>query len=150
MLNQDERAALRAYIERKLPEARRQQRIGHLVGSLIMALTMLSVTWALTLSKAIEDELWIAAMLMTIALVVSVSLHALSVFQEKLGEAALRRRIAVQYPLEKALQEADVDELFEEKAEKPKRERYRLTDDGEIVPDQETEDDLQARRARSG
>lgn len=151
MTDQDEKAALRAYIERKLPQARREQQIGFLIGSLITAATMSLVAWSLTFSGAISETPWVGTMLLSIALFVSVLLHTLSVvFDSKLGEASLRRNLAMRYRFEKALYGTDVDALFEEEAEKPKRERYRLTDDGEIVPEDDAEDDAQARRARSG
>jgi len=154
MAEQDEQAALRAYLQRRLPQAQREQRFGLWLGALIITITMAVVTFALTTSGAIEDELWIGMMLLSIALFINVLLHTLSViFDSKLGRRWLRRNLTARYRAERALLGAKVSAPFDDSAEKPKRERYRLSDDGEIVPDYEIDDEDErsaARQERSG
>jgi hypothetical protein len=79
MAEQDEQAALRAYLQRRLPQAQREQRFGLWLGALIITITMAVVTFALTTSGAIEDEPWIVMMLLSIAFVHQCAVaHALS------------------------------------------------------------------------
>ncbi len=144
MSDQREKAVMRAYIERRLPRARREQRFGFLIGSLITAVVMTILAWVFTATGLFGGDApsWIGMLLLTIALFVGSLLHTLSVVLDgKLGEPALRRNLAMRYRIEKAFYGTDVDALFEdEAAEKPKRDAYRLTDDGEIVADDELPD----------
>lgn len=144
MSDQREKAAMRAYIERRLPHARREQRLGFLIGSLVTALVMTILAWVFTATEIFGDDApsWIGMVLLTIALFVGSLLHTLSVVLDgKLGEPSLRRNLAMRYRIEKAIYGTDVDALFEDEAvEKPKRDAYRLTDDGEIIADGELSD----------
>jgi len=152
MAEQDEQAALRAYLQRRLPQAQREQRFGLWLGALIITITMAVVTFALVTSEAIEDEPWIGMMLLSIALFINVLLHTLSViFDSKLGRRWLRRNLTARYRAERALLSAAA--APSDSGEKPKRERYRLSDDGEIVLDHaiDDEDELSVKRQeRSG
>jgi hypothetical protein len=144
MSDQREKAAMRAYIERKLPQARREQRLGFLIGSLVTAIVMTILAWVFTATGIFGSHApsWIGMVLLTIALFVGSLLHTLSVLLDgKAGEPSLRRNLAMRYRIEKAIYGTDVDALFEEAAaEKPKRDAYRLTDDGEIVAEDELPD----------
>lgn len=144
MSDQREKAAMRAYIERRLPRARREQQLGFLAGALITAVVMTILAWVLTATGVFGSDVpsWIGMFLLTIALFVGSLLHTLSVLLDgKLGEPSLRRNLAMRYRLEKAFYGTDVDALFEEtEAEKPKRDAYRLTDDGELVAEDELPD----------
>ncbi len=144
MSDQREKAAMRAYIERRLPRARRELQLGFLAGALITAVVMTILAWVFTATELFDSDApsWIGMVLLTIALFVGSLLHTLSVVLDgKLGEPSLRRNLAMRYRLEKAIYGTDVDALFEEnEAEKPKRDAYRLTDDGELVAEDELPD----------
>ncbi|GAB4546351.1 MAG: hypothetical protein OHK0023_05820 [Anaerolineae bacterium] len=152
-MREDDKAKFRTYIERNLPRARREQRIGLFVAHFVPTLVLTIIAWITAINANIlSGEMGLPAMIMlTVAAWWGVFMQVLSLtlVGTPYGERDLRRDLLVEARIHRMIYGADADEFLDAtEPEKLKRgTSYTLNDDGEIDLIDEVNDSPTSRRA---
>lgn len=146
-----ERAAIREYIDRNLPGAKWRQRIALAGVNGLLFVIFNVVAWGLIISEraTVSGEMFAAALMLSIGWGAGLLMHVLSTILEgQAGETQLRKQLALQARIERAVYGTTVDDLAAPaEKDKPKRDRVMaLSDDGEMIPADELDDE--SRRSR--
>lgn len=140
--SEQEKESIRAYVSRNFENAKYKRRIAAWVTSVIMYVLLLFIA----VGAADGGEFDGAFVLMITAGAISIMIHALSAaLESKEADRRLRRRLIEEYHTRRK-EGADLEaEIFgdadsDEQVSKRKNEQtYRLSDDGELIPESEFE-----------
>jgi hypothetical protein len=145
-MDNSEREAIRDYIERNLAGAKWKQRIALAGVNGLLFLIFNVIAWGIILSAraSISEQAFAGTLMLSIGWGVGLFMHVLSVLLEgKAGETQLRKNLVLQARIERAVYGTTADDLYAP-AEKDKRKRDQamaLSDDGEMIPVDELQDD---------
>lgn len=140
--SEQEKEAIRAYVSRNFERTKAKKRLGLWFASVFMYLLLLGIA----LAAAVSGELEAAFVIMAISGAISLLMHSFSAGTEgKFGDRKIRQALIDDYYRRGASREDAEAEIFgdssspEAVSKRKNEEVYRLSDDGELVPESEFE-----------
>ncbi|CAG1007552.1 MAG: hypothetical protein IAE83_15650 [Anaerolinea sp.] len=140
--SEQEKEAIRAYVSRNFERTKRKKRVGLWFVNLFIYLMLLGIA----IAAAVSGELEAAFVIMVIAGAISLLIHSFSSGTEgKFGDRKIRQALIEEYHRRGSSREDAEAEIFGDRepdelvVKRKNQETYRLSDDGELVPESEFE-----------
>jgi hypothetical protein len=136
---------IREYVEKNFEKEKRKRRIGLWAATLFIFVVMSVVAWGVAVSNGgLDGRLLVPLLILTIAGGLSVFLNGLAAYLEgEAGDRQIRRDLVMKAKWQQTfgLLDRNTEDIIEGRpVEKAKRDSMMsLSDDGELVPDRDTE-----------
>lgn len=151
MPTDENKEAIRQYVRDNFDRAKRKRRFGLYFASILISVILAIVAWGISLSGA---PVHAAMLVLSVGLFFALFLQGMSMYLDSTreGDRQLTRSLVFEARFKRAFGGLDreLDEMLDADHEKRKRGPMRLTEDGELVSDDEEIDlDLPSSRQRS-